>query len=68
MINYPDIGYSPNNFKTLVEATKLSNIAFIKKFNLSKAMFYRYQNGETTMQYDDWLTLKTTVEATITNP
>lgn len=65
MINCPDVGYTPNNFKTLVKATKLSKIAFVKRFNLSKAMFYRYQNGEVTMQHSDWVALKDTVEGYI---
>lgn len=65
MIDFPDSGYSPDNFKALVKATNLSKVAFIKKFKLSKAMFYRYQNGEATMQYDDWLALKNTVEESI---
>ena len=65
MINYPDAGYSPNNFMTLVKATKLSKIAFVKKFGLSKAMFYRYQNGEVTMQHSDWVALKDAVEVYI---
>ena len=62
MIEFPDNGYSPNNFKALVKATKLSKVDFIKEFKVSKAMFYRYQNGEATMQHDDWLSLKATVE------
>lgn len=65
MIEFPDNGYSPDNLKALVKATNLNKIDFIKQFKLSKAMFYRYQNGETTMQHDDWLSLKSAVEVFI---
>lgn len=63
MIDYPDSGYSPDNFKALVKASQMNKVAFVNYFKLSKAMFYRYQNGEATMQHDDWLALKDNVES-----
>lgn len=67
IIDYPDHGYSPDNFKALVKASNMSKVAFIEQFKLSKAMFYRYQNGEATMQHDDWFVLKNVVENYISN-
>lgn len=62
-INYPDNGYSPDNFKMLVNATGMSNVDFIKHFSVTKPMFYRYRNGDVTMQHQDWKSLKILVES-----
>lgn len=67
-IDYPDNGYSPANFKVLVKATGMSNVEFIKHFSVTKPMFYRYQNGEVTMQHQDWKSLKTRVESYVKKP
>lgn len=62
MIEYPDHGYTPANFKVLVAATKMSNVDFIKQFSMTRAMFYRYRKGHVTMQHKDWKLLTTLVE------
>lgn len=62
MIDYPDVGYTPANIKALVEATGLSKLRFIEQFNLNRAMFFRYQKGQSTMSHKDWESLKQRVE------
>lgn len=62
MIDYPDIGYTPTNFKALVEATQLSKKDFIDRFDLNRAMFFRHQKGQSTMSYQDWEDFRSKVE------
>ena len=63
MINYPDIGFTPDNFQALVDATSMSNKMFIEVFDLDRASFYFYKKGDVTMQYKDWEALRLMVES-----
>lgn len=65
MINYPDVGFTPNNFQALVNASGLNNKMFIEVFGMDRASFYFYKNGDVTMQHKDWQILKDKVEGKI---
>ena len=59
---FPEAGYTPNNFKALVEATRLINTDFMDKFNILHASFYKYRNGDHSMSWRNWEVLLNNVE------
>ena len=55
MIKFTQYGYSPANFEALVKYSGVeSNLQFIKNNDMSKAQFYRYMSGETSITWHDW--------------
>lgn len=54
MLNLPEQGYTPNNYKALVELTKLSNAAFYRQFDIPEQTFYKHHSGTRTMKWQDW--------------
>lgn len=61
MIKLPDQGYTPSNYKALVELTKLSNADFYRQFDIAEQTFYKHLNGSRTMKWQDWQSLLTQV-------
>lgn len=61
MLNLPDQGYTPNNYKALVELTQLSNADFYRQFNIPEQTFYTHRSGTRTMKWQDWQSLLTQV-------
>lgn len=57
----PEHGYTPTNYKALVELTKLSNAAFCRQFDIPEQTFYKHLNGSRTMKWQDWQSLLTQV-------
>lgn len=58
MIVFTEYGFSPANFKALVVGSGVkSNIQFMRDNNMSKATFYRYASGETSLSWHDWQAL-----------
>lgn len=60
--NLPKSGYTPENYKALVDSTKLANRAFYEQFNIPKQTFYKHFNGDRTMKWQDWEALLKKVE------
>ncbi|WLG12784.1 hypothetical protein Q6344_09205 [Psychrobacter cibarius] len=61
MLNLPEQGYTPNNYKALVELTKLSNADFYRQFKIPEQTFYHHSSGSRTMKWQDWQSLLTQV-------
>lgn len=59
-MNLPEQGYTPNNYKALVELTKLSNADFYRQFDIPEQTFYKHLNGSRTMKWQEWQSLLTT--------
>lgn len=57
VIDFPDHGYSPKNYKALVNATKLSNVGFQAAFDIPNQTFYHHRNGTRTMNWEQWQSL-----------
>lgn len=55
---FKDHGYSPSNFAALVAASGCkTNLQFMADNNISKPMFYRYLNGEVSIDWQTWQAL-----------
>lgn len=50
----PEQGYTPNNYRALVESTDLTNAAFYRQFNIPEQTFYTHHKGNRTMKWQDW--------------
>ena len=49
-----EIGYTPTNYKALVELTNLSNAEFCRQFSIPEQTFYKHLAGSRTMKWQDW--------------
>ena len=58
MIQPIEHGYTPKNYQALVEATGLSNIDFIRAFDIPEQTFYKHINGTRSMKWKNWKPLK----------
>ena len=61
MLNLPEQGYTPTNYRALVELTQLSNAAFCRQFEIPEQTFYTHRSGSRTMKWQDWQSLLTQV-------
>jgi len=61
-INLPEQGYTPANYKALVELTQLSNAEFCRTFEIGESTFYKHYAGTRTMKWQDWQALLNTTE------
>ena len=52
--NFPEVGYTPQNFVALVNATQMTNKAFMDEFDVSHPSFYKYRTGERCMSWKHW--------------
>lgn len=50
----PEHGYTPNNYKALVESTGLTNADFYRQFDIPEQTFYTHYRGTRTMKWQDW--------------
>lgn len=66
MINLPDVGYTPANYKALVRLTRLTNAEFYRTFDIPEQTFYKYYAGTRTMKWQDWQALLETVKQHLT--
>lgn len=57
----PEHGYTPNNYKALVELTGLTNAEFYRTFEIPEQTFYTHYKGTRTMKWQDWQKLFNTV-------
>lgn len=62
LLNSPEVGYTPANYKALVKLTKLTNAEFHRTFNIPEQTFYNHYVGKRTMKWQDWQKLLTDVE------
>lgn len=53
-MKFKQYGYTPDNMAELVAMTGLSNVQFCKLFDVQKATFYKYKNGDITMAWHQW--------------
>ena len=65
MLNLPELGYTPKNYKALVELTKLSNAEFCRTFDIPEQTFYKHRNGSRTMKWQEWQSLLKLVSKTL---
>lgn len=58
MTEFTEYGFSPANFNALVAGSGVaSNAQFMRDNNISKATFYRYATGETSLSWKEWRAL-----------
>lgn len=50
----PETGYTPENYKALVELTGLSNAEFYREFDIPEQTFYKHLAGSRTMKWKEW--------------
>ncbi|WP_227430421.1 helix-turn-helix domain-containing protein [Psychrobacter sp. I-STPA6b] len=67
MTNFPEIGYTPSNYKALVKSTGLTNADFYRTFDIPKQTFYKHLKGSRTMKWQDWQALLKQVENYLKN-
>lgn len=69
MINLPEIGYTPANYKVLVELTSLTDADFYNQFQIPRQTFKHHYDGTRTMRWQDWQQLLQQVNDFVkTNP
>lgn len=53
-MDLPEHGYTPNNYKALVQSTGLTNAQFCREFEIAEQTFYNHLRGSRTMKWQDW--------------
>lgn len=56
-MNLPEQGYTPKNYKALVESTGLTNASFCRQFDIPEQTFYCHLKGTRTMKWQAWKNL-----------
>lgn len=57
MLNLPEQGYTPDNYKALVKLTNLTNADFCREFDIPEQTFYKHRLGSRTMKWKEWQSL-----------